>query len=101
MQSSAADVDLIIFLRPFQIAWNSGNHAYNAHMSYLEFEWDQQKSICNAKKHGVSLEKAQTTFYDEQTIIPDIPDHRHEQDRFILPGTSHKLSVLIVCHCYR
>jgi uncharacterized DUF497 family protein len=34
-------------------------------MAELQFEWDQKKNKSNAKKHGVSFEEAQTTFYDE------------------------------------
>ena len=68
-------------------------------MAELQFEWDQKKS--KAKKHGVSFEDAQTTFYDEQAIVFDDPDHSDEEDRFILLGTNHKLNTLVVCHCYR
>ena len=70
-------------------------------MKELRFEWDQKKGKANAKKHGVSFEDAQTTFYDEQAIVFDDPDHSDEEDRFILLGTNHKLNTLVVCHCYR
>lgn len=70
-------------------------------MSELRFEWDQKKNKSNAKKHGVSFEEAQSTFYDEQAIVFDDPDHSDEEDRFILLGTNHKLNTLVVCHCYR
>lgn len=70
-------------------------------MPQLQFEWDQKKSKSNAKKHGVSFEEAQTTFYDEQAIVFDDPDHSDGEDRFILLGTNHKLNTLVVCHCYR
>ena len=70
-------------------------------MAQLQFEWDQKKNKSNAKKHSVSFEEAQTTFYDEQAIVFDDPDHSAEEDRFILLGTNHKLNTLIVCHFYR
>ena len=70
-------------------------------MENLRFEWDQKKDKANAKKHGVSFQEAQTTFYDEQAIVFDDPDHSDEEDRFILLGTNHKLNILVVCHCYR
>ena len=70
-------------------------------MADLQFEWDQKKNKSNAKKHGVSFEEAQITFYDEHAIVFDDPDHSNEEDRFILLGTNHKLSTLVVCHCYR
>jgi uncharacterized DUF497 family protein len=70
-------------------------------MAELQFEWDLKKNKSNAKKHGVSFEDAQTTFYDEKAIVFDDPDHSDEEHRFILLGTNHKLKILIVCHCYR
>ena len=70
-------------------------------MAELLFEWDQKKSKSNAKKHGVSFEEAQTTFFDEQAIVFDDPDHSNEEDRFILLGTNHKLNALVVCHFFR
>ena len=70
-------------------------------MADLKFEWDPKKDKSNAKKHGVSFEEAQTTFYDDQALVFDDPDHTDEEGRFILLGTNHKLNTLIVCHCYR
>ena len=70
-------------------------------MDELQFEWNQRKNKSNARKHGVTFEEAQTSFYDEQAIIFDDPDHSEEEDRFILLGTNHKLNTLVVCHCYR
>jgi uncharacterized DUF497 family protein len=70
-------------------------------MPDLKFEWDPKKDKSNAKKHGVSFEEAQTTFYDDQAIVFDDPDHSDEEDRFILLGTNHKLNTLVVCRCYR
>ena len=70
-------------------------------MAELLFEWDQKKSKSNAKKHGVSFEEAQTTFFDEQAIVFDDPDHSNEEGRFILLGTNHKLNALVVCHFFR
>ena len=70
-------------------------------MPDLQFEWDKSKNTSNARKHGVTFEDAQTTFYDEQALVFDDPDHSDEEDRFILLGTNHKLNTLVVCHCYR
>jgi len=70
-------------------------------MSSLAFEWDERKNRANRTKHGVSFEEAQTAFLDENArIIPD-PDHSTDEDRFILLGLSIRLSVLVVCHCFR
>jgi uncharacterized DUF497 family protein len=70
-------------------------------MSELTFEWDDNKSVSNKKKHGISFEEAQTVFLDENALLIHDPDHSLEEDRFVLLGMSFKLRLLIVCHCYR
>ena len=70
-------------------------------MSTLRFEWDEQKAIANAKKHGVSFDEARAVFVDERARLIDDPDHSEDEDRFILLGLSSALRMLIVCHCYR
>ena len=70
-------------------------------MKHLEFDWDKKKNKINTKKHGVSFEEAQTTFYDEYAIQFFDPEHSEDEDRFILLGTSFKLKTLVVCHCFR
>ena len=70
-------------------------------MAELLFEWDEQKSISNKKKHGISFEEAQTVFIDENALLIYDPDHSIEEGRFVLLGMSFKLRLLIVCHCYR
>jgi len=70
-------------------------------MAELLFEWDEQKSVSNKKKHGISFEEAQTVFIDENALLIYDPDHSVEEDRFVLLGMSFKLRLLIVCHCYR
>lgn len=70
-------------------------------MSTLRFEWDEQKAIANAKKHGVSFDEARSVFVDERAKLIDDPDHSEDEDRFILLGLSSALRMLIVCHCYR
>ena len=70
-------------------------------MSALQFAWDEKKNRVNARKHGVSFEEAQTVFLDERAIRFFDPDHSQDEDRFIMLGMSHKLRVLVVCHCFR
>ena len=74
---------------------------YNVHMKRFEFEWDNKKNKANIKKHGVSFEEARTVFFDEYAIQFFDPDHSDDEDRFILLGTSYKLNMLVVCHCFR
>ena len=69
-------------------------------MSDIRFEWDQRKSAANRRKHGVSFEEAETTFYDDRAILTEDPDEEGE-DRFVLLGLSAGLRTLVVCHCYR
>lgn len=70
-------------------------------MAGLRFEWDEKKSLSNAKKHGVSFEEAQTAFLDENAIEFHDPEHSRDEDRFIMLGMSFKDRILVVCHCYR
>ena len=70
-------------------------------MSTLRFEWDERKSVANAKKHGVSFDEARTVFFDERARLIDDPDHSEDEERFILLGLSSSLRMLLVCHCYR
>ncbi len=70
-------------------------------MRDLRFEWDQEKSRSNLRKHGVSFEEAQTAFIDDDALLIDDPEHSEKEDRFVLLGLSASLRILIVCHCYR
>ena len=70
-------------------------------MSDLQFVWDSRKAKSNAKKHGVTFEEAETVFFDESALLLADPDHSEEEDRFILLGSSARLRLLVVCHCYR
>ena len=74
---------------------------YVVRMHDLRFEWDAAKEKGNLRKHGISFEEARTAFFDEYAIQFFDPDHSEEEDRFILLGMSFKLSVVIVCHCFR
>ncbi len=70
-------------------------------MDKLQFEWDNKKEKANIKKHGISFDEARKVFFDENAIQFFDPDHSEDEDRFILLGISHKLRVLVVCHCFR
>jgi uncharacterized DUF497 family protein len=70
-------------------------------MMILEFEWDKKKEKINAKKHEVSFDEAKSVFYDENAIQFYDPEHSDVEERFILLGTSFKLKMLVVCHCFR
>jgi len=74
---------------------------YTIIMKQISFSWDKQKDLQNSKKHGVSFEEASTIFYDKNARLIYDPDHSKSEDRFILLGTSAKLRLLLVCHCYK
>lgn len=67
----------------------------------IKFEWDDNKSQINIKKHGISFEEASSVFYDEDSLIIGDDEHSETEDRFILIGFSFKANLLVVCHCYR
>lgn len=70
-------------------------------MSALKFEWDDAKNRQNIRKHGVSFEEARTVFYDEHGVEFFDDEHSRHEDRFLLLGLSHKMRILILCHCLR
>ena len=70
-------------------------------MTDVHFAWDEAKDRENRRKHGVSFEEARTVFYDEHAIRFFDPDHSQQEDRFLMLGTSLRLRILIVCHCFR
>jgi uncharacterized protein len=67
----------------------------------VRFEWDSQKETINLRKHRVFFSEAQSVFLDDEALLIPDPDHSHEEDRFVLLGLSHKIRLLLVCHCYR
>ena len=67
----------------------------------MRFEWDQQKALQNASKHGVSFDEAATVFGDPLSLtIPD-PDHSLGEARFITMGRSENDRLLVVAHTDR
>jgi uncharacterized DUF497 family protein len=70
-------------------------------MNSLDFEWDENKSALNHKKHGITFEEAKTVFADELGRLISDPDHSEGEERFILMGMSSRLRLLTVCHCER
>ena len=70
-------------------------------MSQIRFEWDPRKARSNEKKHGVSFEEAQSVFFDEQALLLEDSQPRHEEKRFVLLGLSASLRLLVVVHALR
>lgn len=67
----------------------------------MRFVWDPEKARANLKKHGVSLEEAQTVFHDEHALEFYDDVHSAWEDRFLLLGLSSRLRLILVCHCHR
>ena len=70
-------------------------------MSQIRFEWDSRKAQSNEKKHGVTFEEAQSVFFDEQALLLEDPQPRHEEERFVLLGLSASIRLLVVVHALR
>ena len=67
----------------------------------LTFEWDEEKSRTNLRKHGISFEEAKTVFNDALSItIPD-PEHSMDEYRYIDIGISSNGALLVVSYTER
>ena len=67
----------------------------------LTFEWDENKSKRNLKKHNVDFEEAKTIFNDPLAITIDDPDHSVKEDRYLDIGLSSKGRMLVVWYTER
>ncbi|MHC4275063.1 MAG: BrnT family toxin [Planctomycetota bacterium] len=67
----------------------------------LLFEWDDQKSADNLRKHGVPFEEAATTFADPMSLTIDDPAHSENEDRFIIMATSLRGRLLVTAFTER
>jgi uncharacterized DUF497 family protein len=67
----------------------------------LKFEWDENKSKLNLKKHGVDFKEGKTVFNDPFAITIDDPDHSNLEERYIDIGMSSKGRILVVWYAER
>lgn len=67
----------------------------------LTFEWDQNKSETNERKHGFTFEEAKTVFNDPSAITITDPDHSSDEYHYIDIGFSSKGEVLVVWYTER
>jgi uncharacterized DUF497 family protein len=67
----------------------------------MEFEWDEEKSLSNRKKHDVSFHEAATVFGDPLAITFSDPDHSVGEHRFLTFGLSIRNRLLAVIHTER
>jgi uncharacterized DUF497 family protein len=57
-------------------------------LAVLEFEWDDQKARANARKHGVTFERATFAFADPFAIATLDDREDYGEERFILIGVA-------------
>ena len=62
----------------------------------MQFEWDEDKALKNAKKHRVSFEQAQQVF-DDPRLVPfeDLEHSSDDETRYEMIGMS-SIGVLVV-----
>ena len=48
----------------------------------LTFEWDDEKSRENIRKHGVAFDEARTVFNDPLAMTISDPEHSSQEDRY-------------------
>ncbi len=65
------------------------------------FEWDDNKSSTNLKKHGISFEEACSVFSDPLSITVADPEHSEAEFRFIDIGMSEQRRLLVVSYTER
>jgi uncharacterized DUF497 family protein len=67
----------------------------------LIFEWDENKSKLNLRKHRVDFKEGKTVFNDPFAITIDDPDHSDLEERYIDIGISSKGRILVVWYTER
>ena len=65
----------------------------------MKYEWDEDKSIKNLKKHGIRFEEAQIIWSDPnaQEFIDSVSDIK--ELRFIRIGLNPRRGILLVVYC--
>ena len=65
------------------------------------FEWDDNKSKANLKKHGISFAEASSIFSDPLSLTVADPEHSENESRFIDIGMSEQKRLLVVSYTER
>jgi uncharacterized DUF497 family protein len=61
----------------------------------MRFDWDDDKSRANLRKHGIAFSEAQTVFDDPLARITADPDHSVGEERELIVGYSVQRRLLI------
>jgi uncharacterized protein len=67
----------------------------------MSFQWDPNKAVSNAEKHGVSFDEAVTVFGDPLAVTISDPDHSVGEFRLLTTGLSGSQRFLVVSHTER
>ncbi len=65
-----------------------------------QFEWDPNKAQQNARKHGVTFERAAAVFLDPQALSEFDDGHSQNENRWVTLGLDRVGTVLVICHTY-
>lgn len=74
---------------------------YHSNTEPLRLARHLAKAAANRRRHGVTCEEARTACSDEGALLLHDPEHSAGEERFLLPGSSSALRLLVVVHCYR
>ena len=67
----------------------------------MQFEWDEDKALANAKKHRVSFDQAQEIFNDPRAVpYEDLEHSADDETRYVMIGMS-SIGLLFVSFTYR
>ncbi len=66
----------------------------------FNFDWDPQKAGTNARKHGISFERAAAVFRDPEALSLYDRAHSESEERWITLGVDSQGQLLVVCHTW-
>jgi len=61
--------------------------------------WDPAKAAANLRNHGIDFADAATAFTDDHAIT--IPDHDHDEERFVSIAMDALGRILVLVHTWR
>jgi uncharacterized protein len=65
------------------------------------FEWDEDKTKANQRKHRVSFGEAATVFHDPFVASMVDPMHSDDEQRFVAMGRSSQGRLLVIIYAER
>ncbi len=67
----------------------------------IKFEWDENKSRINVKKHKVTFHEAKTIFSSSLSLTENDDQHSQDEQRYKTTGYSVRNRLLVVVHTER